>query len=110
MNIYDAMTKLEKAGNIRWLPIENFCDRKSFYGKCVAWYDEERKMAVLRSYNTIVCVFKEGDGFHRTWEGYSATTMRHINAFIHCLGMGCASVGGKAWWDGLEYEPVSDFV
>lgn len=108
MNIYDAMTKLEKAENIRWLPIENFCDRKSFYGKCVAWYDEERKMAVLRSYNTIVCVFKEGDGFHRTWWGDTRTTIRHVNAFAKLLGF--PKCGGVEWWRSLPYEPVSDFV
>ena len=99
-----------------YLPIENYCDRKSFYGKCEAWRDEEKKSSYVRSYSTIVCVFVEGDGFHRTWGGYSATTMRHVNAFVKLLGFwngwqeDGSTVGGKQWWDTLPVEDIRDFM
>lgn len=52
----------------------------------------------LTSYNTIVCRIHNGV-FQRLWDGYSATTMRHINAFIDFYGI---KGGGKAWWMKLE--------
>ena len=38
---------------------------------------------------------------YKRQEGYSATTMRHINAFIEMFGI---SGGGKKWWDALPVE------
>lgn len=72
---------------------------KSFYGKAeVIENDGER---FLRSYDTIVCKIDKKAKFVRMWGGYSATTMRHINAFIEMFGI---SGGGKAWWDALPVE------
>lgn len=31
--------------------------------------------------------------------GYSATTMRHVNSFLQFFGV---AGGGKSWWDSLE--------
>ena len=53
---------------------------KSFYGKAdVLVYEDGTEM--LRSYGTIVAI-REPDGtILRSWDGWSATTGRHIAAF-----------------------------
>lgn len=72
---------------------------KSFYGKAkVIETDEE---TFLQSYDTTVCKIDKSGEFVRMWSGYSATTMRHINAFIEMFGI---SGGGKKWWDALPAE------
>ena len=79
-------------------PIDN---RKSFYGKATVfvWDNDDIE---LKSYDTIVCRIHNGV-FERLWDGYSATTMRHINAFIDTYGI---NGGGKAWWQSL---PVANY-
>jgi hypothetical protein len=73
--------------------------RKSFYHKAVVL--EEGNRLTLRSYNTDVAEFDRTTGkIKRLWSSYSATTMRHINAFVHHCGLAC--VGGKKWWDSLS--------
>lgn len=73
--------------------------RKSFYGKAQAVRLDDGAV-LCRSYNTIVARLENGR-FIRTWDGYSATTMRHINAFLRAFGI---PGGGKAWWDSLPVE------
>lgn len=59
--------------------------QKSFYGKAVII--DTIGAIQLRSYNTIVCeIDKATDTFVRMWRGYSATTMKHINAFRETYG------------------------
>ena len=71
--------------------------RKSFYGKAVVKSIGNR--LVLQSYNTDVAEFdKDTHTFRRLWDGYSATSMRHINSFVAYCGE-CG--GGKKWWDTL---------
>lgn len=72
-------------------------NRKSFYGKATVIHKDNGDIE-LKSYNTIVARIRGGK-FERLWWGYSATTMRHINAFIDAFGIGG---GGKAWWESLE--------
>lgn len=69
--------------------------RKSFYGKCrVQREDDGREYLV--SYHTTVAR-RDADGtIHRTWNGWSMTTGRHIRAFC---GM------SKAEYQSLPYEP-----
>lgn len=74
--------------------------RKSFYGKATVIYTPDN-CKYLRSYNTIVCYVDAFGIFHRTWDGYSATTMRHINSFLDYCHI---SGGGKAWWDNYPTE------
>lgn len=70
--------------------------RKSFYGKAhIVTTAEGHRFC--KSYGTIVCGIVNGK-LERYWKGYSATTMRHINAFIDTCGV---SGGGKAWWNSL---------
>lgn len=68
--------------------------RKSFYGKArvVEWNGEK----ILVSYETPVCKIDAAGRFVRLWNGYSATTMRHVNSFNMLFGI---NQGGKAWWD-----------
>lgn len=72
---------------------------KSFYGK--AKLIPIRNGLALKSYDTIVCsVVFDNNGIHYTrhWNGYSATTMCHINAFNAQIGI---PNGGKSWWNAL---------
>lgn len=71
-------------------------NRKSFYGKA-AIIEKDNGDIELRSYNTIVARIRNGK-FERLWDGYSATTMNHVNSFIDTFGI---SGGGKAWWQSL---------
>ena len=72
-------------------------NRKSFYGKAVV-IERENGDIELKSYNTIVARIRKGT-LQRLWDGYSMTTMNHINSFIDLFGI---SGGGKAWWQSLD--------
>ena len=73
--------------------------QKSFYGKAIVTEYNDNYI-VLTSYDTEVCRIENGR-FIRMWEGYSATTMRHVNAFIDLFGI---DGGGKKWWDQLPVD------
>ena len=75
--------------------------RKSFYGKAKVIMEENR--ILLKSYNTIVGYISKGK-FHRTWNSYSTTTMRHIQSFCRFFG---ADVPTKKQWDAMEVESVA---
>lgn len=57
------------------LPVVNDI-RKSFYGKAKVTELDNGDIE-LTSYNTVVCRIHNGV-FQRLWNGYSATTMRHL--------------------------------
>lgn len=69
--------------------------RKSFYGKAKV-IKKDNGETVLQSYETDVCKINSNGEFVRLWDGYSATTMRHVNSFLNLVGI---AGGGKAWWD-----------
>lgn len=71
-------------------------NRKSFYGKATV-IEKNDGTIELRSYQTIVARIRNGK-FERLWDGYSVTTMNHINSFINMFGI---DGGGKAWWESL---------
>lgn len=71
--------------------------QKSWYGKAKA-IEKINGDIELKSYNTIVGRIHNGI-FERLWSGYSATTMRHVNAFLDYYGL---DGGGKKWWDSLK--------
>ena len=71
--------------------------RKSFYGK--AFVQREGKALCLYSYDTKVASIVDGE-VRKHWNDYSATTMRHVNAFVAHYGV---AGGGKKWWEGLKY-------
>lgn len=71
--------------------------RKSFYGKAVV--KSQGDVLTLRSYSTNVCTYNTATGeFKRLWSGYSATSMRHVNAFIDTYCPTLYGAGGKKWW------------
>lgn len=74
---------------------------KNFYRKAIV-IDDDNGNEYLQSYDTIVCGFDADGGFHRYWDGYSATTMRHIKAFLECNGM---TPINKREWERLKVEP-----
>ena len=71
--------------------------RKSFYGKAIV-IERDNGDVELKSYDTIVARIRNGK-FYRLWNDYSATTMRHINAFVGAYGV---DGGGKRCWTTLE--------
>ena len=85
---------------VRSFELEPIDNRKSFYGKCKV-FEMEDGSKVLRSYDTYVCKISPDKTFHKTWWGYSFTTMRHINAFLDYYKI---EGGGKKWWESLPCE------
>lgn len=71
--------------------------QRSFYGK--AKLVETDNELFLQSYDTLVCYRNEKGEFKRLWDGYSPTTMRHVDSFLDYCGM---QGGGKKWWDALS--------
>jgi hypothetical protein len=58
---------------------------KSFYGKARIAHVESKSgriYEILISYNTAVAMLDSAGRFVRLWNGYSATTMKHIGAFM----------------------------
>lgn len=69
-----------------------------FYGKARIVHVESKAGSVyeiLISYNTAVCMFDAAGRFIRLWNGYSATTARHIDAFRRRCGL--CGVNKAAW-------------
>ena len=85
MNIYD-------------LPC--YDNRKSFYGKAKVL--ENGAKYTLYSYETPVIEYNKKTGeIERLWDGYSLTTMRHVNSFLRHFYL---KGGGKKWWDSLAVK------
>lgn len=92
------VTKLKD--NEYYLPC--YDSHKSFYNKAVVITEETKEhfRKILRSYDTEVCYIEDGV-LHKTWDGYSATTMRHVQSFCRHYNIEC---GGKKWWEELQVE------
>lgn len=74
--------------------------QKSFYGK--ARLIKCSDGLFLQSYETIVAMIDNNGQFHRLWDGYSATTAKHIEAFRRENGL--HSISKKEW----DKMPVMD--
>ena len=74
--------------------------QKSFYGKASIIEDTNGEI-FLRSYDTLVAYINKAGKFIRLWDGYSVTTMNHVNDFLRCFNI---PGGGKKWWESLEVE------
>jgi len=81
-------------------------NRKSFYGK--AHVIQAGPLRLLKSYETIVAYYDKGGKLHRTWAGWSATTSRHVDAFVFHVGHAARGIG-KAAWEKMPVEPVPQF-
>ena len=69
--------------------------QKSYYGKAKIYEKDGR--IILRSYNTDVIAIDVKNGcFERLWNGYSKTTMAHINDFLRLYNM--PSINKKEWF------------
>lgn len=76
---------------------------KSFYGKAVV-LEVGNGTVFLRSYSTIVASIDRNKKVTSHWNGHSATTARHIRAFLDYYGL---PVMCKKEWEEVEYS--SDF-
>lgn len=56
---------------------------------------------ILVSYRTAVARIGRDGSFHRLWDGWSATTGRHVNKFRQSHGMGKIT---KGEWLDMEVE------
>lgn len=75
-------------------------NQKSFYGR--AKVIETGNRIYLLSYTTLICYWDRNTSkFGKLWDGYSVTTMKHINSFMDYLGF--RKLGGKSWWNKLNY-------
>ena len=74
--------------------------RKSYYGKAVLTVDGG--LVTLYSYDTPVAEII-GDTFNRLWDGYSTTTMKHVNTFRHAYGLNSI---GKSEWNALPVKKI----
>ena len=91
------MKKWKNPNLIELMPVDG---RKSFYGKAAVLIERDSNGNPVRyalySYKTLVAWFDvKSSQFVRTWNGYSVTTMRHVNAFVRYLGFDAV---GKRWW------------
>lgn len=77
---------------------------KSFYGKARIRKDSKGGY-ILTSYDTDVCRINRNGTVFRLWSGYSATTMRHVNAFIDMYAKD-KTQGGKKWWESQNVKEV----
>jgi len=75
---------------------------KSFYGKAIVL--PVNGYLVLKSYDTRVACIDSYGHFYRTWGGYSATTMRHVNSFRESNNL--SRIGKKEWEDMLVCSRV----
>ena len=72
--------------------------RKSFYGKALIKIDEQG--CTLQSYLTDVARIEDGH-LIRLWDGYSVTTMTHINEFCKLYNLPTLS---KKQWESIQTE------
>lgn len=80
---------------IRTFELKPDDSHKSFYKKAFVeeWDNGDKR---LFSYGTLVCIITSEGNFIRTWGGWSATTQRHVNAFLSLYGI--TEMHGKANW------------
>lgn len=76
--------------------------RKSFYGKAVQI--QRGRTYFLKSYSTIVCSITPSGKIKRYWDGWSATTARHVDSFLHAHDL--PGLNKKQWLS----IPVSNVV
>lgn len=74
-------------------------NRKSFYGKAIVKIDEAGNKT-LYSYNTPIIKRSNSGELVRLWDGWSATTGRHIKAFCGLnkagfMALPAQNTGGK---------------
>lgn len=103
--------------------------RKSFYGKALVRYDATTDTLTLQSYQTDVCKIIDWNSnfprFVRLWDGYSATTSRHVWEFFLQYAPALVKMeqcgnyrSGRQFWESFEVgketryyvEDIPDFM
>lgn len=73
---------------------------EGFNGRALILPNDAENTLILRSYYTDVCSYNPKTGeFYKLWEGYSNTTLKHINIFRQFLGFNTIS---KREWIEME--------
>lgn len=80
----------------------NYIRQRSYYGKAKEIQYGDFKY--LKSYETVVCAIAPNGEFTRFWNGYSVTTMNHINEFRKKNGLNGLS---KKEWKEIEVTDES---
>lgn len=77
-----------------------------FTGQAYALVSKHTPEKLLVSYDTIVAKINPDGSFHRTWEGWSVSTARHVRLFVaeYCPAM--VGKTGKAAWEAMKVEQV----
>ena len=83
-----------------------YINQKSFYGKATI-IETDTGYKLLKSYETFVAVITPNNKIVRLWPGYSATTAKHVNAFLQLYGMPGIN---KKVWDSIPVETDSDYI
>ena len=79
--------------------------KKTWQAPRIQVQEFETNEYVAACYSLYCAISGDGKGkFHRTWNSYSATTMRHIKSFCRFFG---ADVPTKKQWDAMEIESVA---
>ena len=74
--------------------LKPFYSQKSYYGKAIVTeYGNGEKY--LKSYQTTVAMIDSKGKFHRLWDGYSATTSKHVSDFMRLYGL--QAICKKEW-------------
>lgn len=81
--------KAKQAGTLKTYVSELTHRKQQYYGKArlVEVYSRNNLTIYLISYNTAVAKIDTNGHFIRLWDGYSATTQKHIDAFMNRFGM-----------------------
>ena len=77
-------------------------NQKSYYGK--ATVIELSNVKYLKSYDTIVC-YLVNNTLYKSWNDYSATTMKHINSFLKANNMD--TISKKEWEIFVPYRQIT---
>ena len=85
----------------RWVELlaDPFSKSKSFHRKAMLGIAPD-DITFLRSYNTIVASVRNGV-LEKHWDGYSDTTMRHVDAFVRRYNPKNGGQG-PAWWKAMK--------
>lgn len=96
-NKYYLLEGLENRKKVQKMKISELkaTFQKSYYQKAFVLQDNDGNV-YLQSYRTIVCGFVGGK-LERYWDGYSRTTMNHLNDFMKFINM--PQMNKKSWND-----------
>jgi len=82
--------------------------RASFHGKARVRVDDLGNRGLVSCGTPVMWWDAEHKNLHRLWDGWSATTGRHVAEFSHQMP-GCVAVCKKEW-DAMEVEGLPPFL